>query len=280
MRRFAVPAALLLAVALTVAPPPPAAVAKRSPATWQAGVRAAREWIAHRQGLVSFAVRTPEGLAGVALDRTYPSASVVKAMLLVAYLRRGDVRRRALTDEERELLAPMIRRSSNAAATQVRNIVGNESLERLARAARMTRFATHPVWGATRISARDQTRFFLHIDAFVPRRHRAYAMALLHGVVARQRWGIARAVPRAWQIWFKGGWGAGSGAVDHQIGLLRLDGDRVAVAVLTAGNPSHAYGRATEEGVARRLLKGLAGRLRGSWVPRLNQFQLGSDRRP
>jgi hypothetical protein len=83
-------------------------------------------------------------------------------------------------------------------------------------------------------------------------------------------------VPRAWRIWFKGGWGAGTGSVDHQVGLLRLDGDRVAIAVLTVGNPSHAYGKATEEGVARRLLRGLDGGLTGKWIPRLNQFQLGS----
>ena len=37
-----------------------------------------------------------------------PSASVVKAMFLVAYLRRASVRDRALTDYDKGLLDPMI----------------------------------------------------------------------------------------------------------------------------------------------------------------------------
>jgi beta-lactamase class A len=276
MRRLPAPVLLLIGLALLGAEPAAAAAAKPAPATWQAGVREAREWAATRQGLISFAVRTPAGVAGVDMDRTFVSASVVKAMLLVAYLRQRPVRARPLRRDERALLSPMIRASDNTAATRVRDVVGNAGLARLAHRVGMTRFATAPTWGATRISARDQTRFFLRIDSFVPARHRDYAMELLRTVIGPQRWGIARAVPRDWTIWFKGGWGAGTGAVDHQSGLLRLDGDRVAIAVLTLANPSHAYGRATEEGIARRLLRGLDGRLGGEWIPRLNDFQLGS----
>ena len=82
-------------------------------------------------------------------------------------------------------------------------------------------------------------------------------MRLLSSIVASQRWGIARARPRSWALYFKGGWGSGSGAVDHQIALLRRGERRVAVGILTTGNPSHAYGQATLEGVARRLLRGM-----------------------
>ena len=91
----------------------------------------------------------------------------------------------------------------------------------------------------------------------MPRRHRTYGMRLLHTIVPWQRWGIATVVPHGWRLWFKGGWGAGTGAVDHQIGLLRRGSHRLAIAVLTVGNPDHAYGIATERGVARRLLRGL-----------------------
>ena len=39
--------------------------------------------------------------------------------------------------------------------------------------------------------------------------------------------------------------------------LLRRGDERIAIAVLTANNGSHAAGKATLEGVFRRLLEGL-----------------------
>jgi hypothetical protein len=50
---------------------------------------------------------------------------------------------------------------------------------------------------------------------------------------------------------------AGGRLVDHQVALLRAGRDRVAVAVLTTGNPDHAYGQQTLRGVFARLLRGL-----------------------
>jgi hypothetical protein len=187
-----------------------------------------------------------------------PSASVIKAMLLVAYLNEPGVRGRDLTAADRRLLDPMVRRSGNRAATQVRNVVGDDALYRVARRAGMTRFATHPVWGLSRISARDQTRLWLRFESFVPARHRAYAMGLLATIVPRQRWGFGRlAYPPGWELFFKGGWGSGTGLVEHQVALLRRGEERVAVAILTTGSPSHAYGKQTLRGVAERLLTGL-----------------------
>jgi hypothetical protein len=111
--------------------------------------------------------------------------------------------------------------------------------------------------GLSQITARDQTRYFLHIDRFVPKRHRRYAMRLLRTIVPSQRWGFAQAIPDGWTLYFKGGWGSGTGAVDHQVGLLRRGDQRVALAVLTLNSPSHDYGKATLRGVAKRLLRGL-----------------------
>jgi hypothetical protein len=185
------------------------------------------------------------------------SASVVKAMLLVAYLREASVRDRPLTPADRALLDPMVRESDNDTATVVRDAIGDEALLRLARAARMPRFRTAPRWGGSLISAAEQTRLFLRIDALVPRRHRAYALDLLARIVPSQRWGIGRVPLAGWGLHFKGGWGSGDGAVDHQVALLMCGRARLAVAVLTTDNPSHAVGTRTLEGVFRRLLAGL-----------------------
>ena len=80
-------------------------------------------------------------------------------------------------------------------------------------AAGMTRFtAARPIWGNSQITARDQTRFFLHIDTLLPRRHRAYGLQLLRTIVPSQRWGIGRLELPDWRVYFKGGWGSGTGA--------------------------------------------------------------------
>jgi beta-lactamase class A len=202
---------------------------------------------------VAFAVRSETGFAGVRADRVFPSASVLKAMLLVAYARHA--RDRAFSARERALLSPMIRRSDNAAASTIFTRVGVRGLQRLARTAGMHRFrAAAPIWGNSQITARDQTRFFLHIDVLLPRRHRAYGMRLLRTVVPSQRWGIGRLELPGWRVYFKGGWGSGTGRVDHQVALLLKGDERLSVAVLTENDGSHAAGKRTLEGVFRRLL--------------------------
>jgi hypothetical protein len=255
------------------APPPlwkPRVVAARAapPPHWKPHIAAARAYAAGRAGDVSFAVRTERRAWSWRGTTPYRSASVVKAMLLVAYLRRADVRARALRREERALLDPMVRRSDHSAATAIHARVGLVALSALARRAGMRHFVPHPVWGGSTITADDQARLFLRIDRLVPRRHRAYAMGLLRGVVPEQRWGIAAAVPHGWRIAFKGGWGRGvTRQVEHQAALLTNHGRRVAVAVLTADNPSGGYGAATQEGVARRLLRGLDAGAVGTLAP-------------
>jgi hypothetical protein len=241
--------ALALAVALAAFVPP---------AGWKPDVDAARAYGQGRQGIVSFHVRTERGRWSGDADRQVASASVVKAMLMAAYLNEPGVRDRDLRAGDLRLLRPMIRRSANDAATVVRNIVGNDALARLAARAGMTRFATHALWGLSRITARDQTRLWLRFERFVPRRHRATAMRLLREIVPRQRWGFgALALPPGWLLHFKGGWGSGRGLVDHQVALLTRGEERVALAILTTGSPSHAYAKQTLRGVAERLLRNL-----------------------
>ena len=74
------------------------------------------------------------GCGAGSVDRQFPSASVLKAMLLVAYLRHARVRGRCARSE-RALLTPMIRVSDNSAATAIRDRVGDAAL-RPARAPR------------------------------------------------------------------------------------------------------------------------------------------------
>lgn len=210
-----------------------------------------------RAGLVSFAVVDTAGaLHCHECWRRYVSASVVKAMLLVSYLRRLHSEGRPLTASERALLEPMIRVSDNPAATAVyRRAGGDAALYSLARAAGMKRFDVYGSWGSAQITAADQARFFARLEALIPKRYRGYGRSLLSSIVSWQSWGIPELARPRWQTFFKGGWrGSPLGQLVHQVALLERGGSSMAIAVLTDGSPSHGYGRETVRGVAARLL--------------------------
>jgi beta-lactamase class A len=235
----------------------PAAQRKHRAYPWRRRVASARRFARRRTGIASFAIVGERGtLRGYKPRREFASASVVKVMLMACYLRLPEVRHRKLQAGDRQLLAPMIRRSDNATATAIRDIVGNDNLLRLARAARMRDFHTHVVWGLTQISARDQALFMYRLRRYIPRRHRRYALHLLSHVVSYQRWGVPPAKPHGWRVYFKGGFipDAGGWRI-HQVARLRRGRRKLAIAVLTRGNPSLEYGAKTVQGVTARLLR-------------------------
>jgi beta-lactamase class A len=231
----------------------------RTGSGWRPRVRAAERYARRRAGEVRFAIVGLDGrMDRFHARRTAPAASVFKVMLLATYLRQPSVRHRHLHPGDRDLLRPMIRRSDNLAATRVNDVVGGNAIEDLAHAAGMRDFTYDPsVWGLSRTSPRDQARFMEHLERYIPRRHEHYARRLLSSIVPSQRWGIAEVEPPGWKLYFKSGWGSGTGRVDHQVAFLDRGVHRVALAIFTEFDPSHAYGEHTERGVAKRLLRGL-----------------------
>jgi hypothetical protein len=223
---------------------------------WRPDMRGAIAYARGRAGDIAFAVRTDGRFYGYRADHAEWSASVVKAMLMVAYLDEPWVARRPVDRYDDSLLRPMITVSDNDAATTVRSIVGNGALLALAARVGMTHFATAVIWGETQITARDQTRFFLHTDRYIAPRHRRYGMHLLASVAPAERWGIGEVAPKGWTSYFKGGWGYGTGLLDHQVVLLKRRCARVSIAVLSMYDGSHAYGKATLRGLFSRLLRG------------------------
>jgi beta-lactamase class A len=236
--------------------PPVAATAVVQP--WRPPVRDAVDHAAGREGRIRFAVVDEDGtLHGHKVSSTAPMASVFKVMLMAAYLRQPTVRNRALRARDRRLLGPMIRWSDNVTATRIRDLVGPPAIRGVARSAGMHDFRLHPTWGLSRTSARDQARFMFELERYLPDRHERYARHLLSSIVRSQRWGIPRAAPPDWDVYFKGGWGSGTGAVTHQVAFLESGERRIAVAVLIEDSPTHRYGTRTIEGVAARLLAGV-----------------------
>jgi hypothetical protein len=222
-----------------------------------ARVRAAARYQGNRSGRTAFAVIDSQGrLSGRHIHRTFVTASVIKAMLLVAYLRKLDAQHRPLDSSSRARLHPMIHVSDNSAATSVWRSVGNARLYRLARKAGMTEFSIVGIWARAQISPADQARFFFKQDSLIPRQFRRYARSLLSGISGAQSWGIPRvARPHGWHVFFKGGWrGTGLGQLVHQVGRLERGHTKFAMAVMTDGDPSMGYGITTIQGVTAKLI--------------------------
>lgn len=245
-------ATLLLVTGLTAA----------AHADWRDAARRAREYAATRAGTVSFALLPPKGEPrGLRRDAGWYSASLLKPVVMGAYLRQPSVRGRALTAGERALLAPMIQASSDPPANRLVPQLGPSALEAFGRSLGLRPFAvTLPIWGSTHITAAGYARFFRALPGAVPGRHRAYARHLLRSVVPSQRWGVGRVPAKGWDLLFKGGWraGRGHGRIVNQAARLECGPRTLSVAVLTDRDPSHAHGTQTVEGVMRRLLRPLA----------------------
>jgi hypothetical protein len=235
-----------------------AAAAQAASYPRRAQLDSARRYLEHRRGVVGVGVIDSHGrVRGIHDRRRFVTASVIKAMLLVAYLRGVDHRGRALSAYERGRLRPMIRVSSNAAATWAYHRVGDARLRRLARRADMDQFSICCSWGYAHFSARDQAKFFWRLERLTPRRFRGYAGRLLRSVVSWQSWGIPSvARPRGFSVFFKGGWrSTGRGQLVHQASFIRYRGTGFSLAVLTDGNPSMRYGIGTIAGVTKRILR-------------------------
>ncbi len=221
-------------------------------------VRRAARFLGSRDGETAFAVADERGgVSGVATTKPFSSASLTKAMILVAFLRRLAAEGGEATESEILSLGYMIRLSDNASADSIYARVGDERLRELARRAGMRDFAISGDWANAKLTAADQARFFLTLDRLVPRRFRGLARGLLETVSELQSWGIPAGARPQWRVFFKGGWRPDSdGEVVHQAALLERGSGRVAIAVLTRGNPYMVYGEKTVQGVTERLLAG------------------------
>jgi len=222
-------------------------------------IASATRYLNRRIGYTAIAVIDSEGrMSGEHLQRTFVSASVVKAMLLVAYLRELAAEHRGLEPGSRSLLEPMIHVSDNNAATAVWERDGDQRLRALARRAGMTDFSIQGIWANAQISAADQARYFFEMESLIPPQFRHFANHLLSHIAGYESWGIpAVARPRGWTAYFKGGWrGTERGQLVHQIARLQRPHERIAIAVMTDGDPSMGYGIETIQGVTRRLLHG------------------------
>lgn len=230
---------------LTVLRPlPPPVPAKKA-------VAAAVAWVKRRGGEVGVAVVDSHGeLHGWHEHERFTGASLVKAMLLVAYLRKEP--HPAGLDAAATL---MIEESDNACAYAVQDAVGMAGLKKVARLAAMQDFQAGGSWIDCKVSAADEARFFHEYLTYVPASRRSFARRLLNGVVSYQRWGIPAATgPDGWTTFFKSGWLEMDNVLMVQAAWMERKGVTWSAAVMTDGNPTRSYGWDTQKGFAGLLL--------------------------
>ncbi|MBO9534780.1 MAG: serine hydrolase [Solirubrobacteraceae bacterium] len=221
-----------------------------------AAIKRARAYAVSRPGTVAFAVEERGQLRSFRGGIPFRSASLVKAMLLVADLRRHAASRTPLNSGDRARLRSMITLSDNTAATATFNAVGREAVLRVAKAAGMRRYTVGGYWGSSQLTASDQARFWSHLDALLPASQKTYGRTLLRSITHAQVWGgapVARS--HGFRTLFKSGWlPQPSGWFVHQGLRVERGSCRIGIAVLTGGGASMEAGVTSIRGVVERLI--------------------------
>jgi hypothetical protein len=190
-------------------------------------------------------------LEGVREHARFTGASLVKAMLLVAYLR-SHLKADGSLDP---VATRMIEESDNASANTIFSVVGISGLKKVAALAHMRDFRAGGSWVDARVSAADQARFFYDYLDDVPSSRQAFARRLLSGITHMQRWGISAAAgPEGWRTFFKGGWLGLDNRLMLQAAWMEKGGVTWALAVMTDDNPDKSYGWDTQKGTTGLLL--------------------------
>jgi beta-lactamase class A len=223
---------------------------------------------AHRDRISIVAVGVDDPVLGIECrlgsSRHFDSASVVKATILGALLRKAQEQRRHLTRTENALAVAMITRSDNNAASALWDDVGRHYLQHFLDLARMTDTFLGPdgVWGLTQITASDELlllRLLLDKNPVLDTASRDYALSLMAHVIPSQRWGVPAGAPTSLTVHIKNGWLPLTpyGWRIHSIGCFTGHGGGYSIVVLTQDNPTMAYGIATIEAIAKVINRDL-----------------------
>ncbi|WP_405801528.1 serine hydrolase [Streptomyces sp. NBC_01506] len=198
----------------------------------------------------------------------YDTASIVKVDILAALLLDAQDHGTALTAQQKQLAAAMIRSSDNAATDELWKAIG-ESAGLAAANERLGLTATKPGqdghWGLTSTTAADQMVLLEAVlgdaDSPLTADSRSYLRSLMNTVVADQRWGISAADDgkgSAGTPVLKNGWlpRSATGLWDvNSIGSVEYGGHTLLVAVLSDGQPSYEKGVALVERAASTAVK-------------------------
>jgi beta-lactamase class A len=199
------------------------------------------------------------------------TASIVKVEIMGTALEESQQAGQALPPAEQGLMPSMIENSDNDSATELlADVGGPAAVARFDRSAGMTGTQPStlalipgtpwPGWGLTTTTALDEVVLvsrFAYPNAVLSGASRQYGLSLMENVEPDQAWGVSGGVPPGTTIAVKNGWlplGPSNWQIDS-IGWIDGHGRDYVLAVLTADNPSEAYGIDTIDGIASYMYR-------------------------
>jgi hypothetical protein len=191
----------------------------------------------------------------------FHTASIVKADILATLQLQLQRQHAGLSLAEQQLATAMIEESDNDAASALWDTIG--AAPGLGAANRtLGLLHTEPgpggLWGLTATTITDQLALLAaltsaHSPLTAASRH--YELGLMRTVEPGENWGVTAAAGPGSSPAVKNGWlpdGSQSGLwVINSIGVLRHDGQRLLVAVLSSGQPTEAVGISQVQAAAR-----------------------------
>jgi beta-lactamase class A len=199
------------------------------------------------------------------------TASIVKVEIMGTALQEAQQAGRVVPPAEQGLMPSMIENSDNDSATELlADVGGPAAVARFDRSAGMTGTQPStlalipgtpwPGWGLTTTTALDEVVLvsrFAYPNTVLSGASRQYGLSLMENVEPDQAWGVSGGVPPGTTIALKNGWlplGPSNWQIDS-IGWIDGHGRDYVLAVLTADNPSEAYGIDTIDGIASYMYR-------------------------
>ena len=190
----------------------------------------------------------------------FHTASIVKADILATLLLQVQHQHTGLSPAEQGLATAMIEQSDNDAASALWDTIGGAAgLAAADQRLRLRRTEPGPggLWGLTATTVTDQLSLLAaltsaHSPLAAAARH--YELSLMRSVEPGQNWGVTAAAEPGSSPAVKNGWlpdGPAGLWVINTIGVLRHDGQRLLVAVLSSGQPTQAAGISQVQAAAR-----------------------------
>jgi beta-lactamase class A len=179
------------------------------------------------------------------------TASIIKADILETLLYQTRSDDDSIADAEGEIPEGMIEASDNADATRLWDQIGGAAgISRYNKLAGLTQTTpnTQGYWGETLTSAADQIKLLELLakpSKLLTRKAQAYQLSLMEDIDPGENWGVTGGVPGGVTVALKNGWVPLASNLDwevNSIGWVHGDGRDYLIAVLTAHDPSEAYG--------------------------------------